>query len=393
VSLPLEGMRVLDLTRLLPGPYCTQLLADMGADVIKVEDPAGGDSLRSNPPVTKSGMSIHFHVLNRNKRSIALDLKRADGRELLMELAGTWANVLVEQFRPGVMDSLQLGYEMVREANPGIIYCSITGYGQDGPYRDAAGHDINYLGYAGVLGATGPAGGAPTLPGVQIADLGGGGMSGALSILIAYTHMMRTGEGQHVDVSMMDGSISWLSINTGEVLTTGQAPARGSQLLWGATPCYNVYEAADGYMALGAIEGKFWRRLCEALGRPEYADEQFSPDRFDEMFAWLRETFKRKTRAGWMELLGRENVCVSPILDLDEVLDDPHVKHREMIPEVDDEKLGRMKTLGIPFKFSETPGEIRTSAPALGEHTDEVLKMIGRQTDEIARLKAEGVAR
>jgi crotonobetainyl-CoA:carnitine CoA-transferase CaiB-like acyl-CoA transferase len=391
MPLPLEGMHVLDLTRLLPGPYCTMLLADMGADVIKVEDTAGGDYLRFNPPVVSSGMSIHFHVLNRNKRSIAVDLKRKEGRELLMELAGGWANVLVEQFRPGVMERLELDYDAVKEVNPGLVYCSITGYGQDGPYRDIAGHDINYLGYAGVLGATGPAGGPPTLSGVQIADLGGGGMFGALSILMAYTHFLQTGKGQHVDVSMMDGSLSWLTINTGEVLVDGPAPPRGSQLLWGATPCYNVYECADGYMAVGAIEAKFWVRMCELLGRPEYADQQLTFEKFDEMFAWLRDTFKQKTRDEWMELFGCEDVCVSPILDLDEVPKNPQVAHREMITEVDDDKLGRMKTIGIPFKFSETPGEIRTSAPSLGEHTDEVLKTLGCSADEIARLRAGGI--
>lgn len=393
MSLPLEGMHVLDLTRLLPGPYGTLLLADMGADVIKVEDTAGGDYLRFNPPVmAESGMSIHFHVLNRNKRSIALDLKKKEGRELLMELAGGWANVLVEQFRPGVMDRLGVGYDTVKEVNPGLVYCSITGYGQDGPYRDIAGHDINYLGYAGVLGATGAADGPPVICGVQIADLGGGGMFGALSILMAYTHAMRTGQGQHVDVSMMDGSLSWLSVNTGDVLVGGESPPRQSQLLWGATPCYHVYEAADGFMAVGAIEDKFWKRMCEVLGRPEYGEMQFAVERFDEMFAWLSETFKEKTRDEWMELFGCEDTCVSPILDLVEVGENPQVKHREMMPEVDDQKLGKMKTIGIPFKFSETPGEVRTSAPKLGEHTDEVLKMLGCSDDDIARLKKDGVA-
>src|SRR5450830_1007068 len=257
MPMPLEGMRVLDLTRLLPGPFCTLLLADMGADVIKVEDLEVGDYLRFTPPLSSSGMGIHFHTLNRNKRSTAIDLKRKEGREFLLELA-TWADVLVEQFRPGVMERLGLGYETIREVNPSIIYCSITGYGQDGPYRDIAGHDINYLGYAGVLGATGAADGPPVICGVQIADLGGGGMFGALSILMAYTHAMRTGQGQHVDVSMMDGSLSWLSVNTGDVLVGGESPPRQSQLLWGATPCYHVYEAADGFMAVGAIEDKFW---------------------------------------------------------------------------------------------------------------------------------------
>ncbi len=391
MTMPLQGMRVLDLTRLLPGPYCTLLLGDMGADVLKVEDPALGDYLRLNPPIASSGMSIHFHVLNRNKRSVALDLKRKEGRELLLELAGGWANVLVEQFRPGVMERLGLDYETVRESNPSMVYCSITGYGQDGPYRDVAGHDINYLGYAGVLGSTGPADGSPVLCGVQIADLAGGGMFGALSILMAYTHALRTGEGQHVDVSMMDGSVSWLSINTGELLAGGPPPRRGSQLLWGATPCYNVYEAADGYMAVGAIEAKFWKRLCEVLGRPDYATQQFVPEKFDEVFTWLRDSFKQKTRAEWTELFAGEDACVSPVLDLDEVPVDAQVRHRGMMPDVEDEKLGRMSTIGIPFKFSATPGEIRRSAPLLGEHTDEVLEMLGCSAAETARLREQGI--
>jgi crotonobetainyl-CoA:carnitine CoA-transferase CaiB-like acyl-CoA transferase len=387
---PLDGIRVLDLTRLLPGPFCTLLLADMGADVIKVEDPEVGDYLRLTPPLASSGMSIHFHILNRNKRSTAIDLKRKEGRELLLELA-TWADVLVEQFRPGVMERLGLGYETIREVNPSIIYCSITGYGQDGPYRDVAGHDINYLGYAGVLDSSGAAGGPPVICGVQIADIGGGGMFGALSILAAYIHMMKTGEGQHIDVSMMDGSISWLSVNTGEFFTTGRGPERGTQMLQGATPCYNVYEVKDGYMAVGALENKFWQRLCEILGKPGYGPEQFNIEKFDEMFAWLKEKFKEKTRSEWMEVFAGEDTCVGPVLSISEMASDPQVLHRKMVVDMEDEKLGRMKTLGIPVKFSKTPGEIRSSAPALGEHTAEVLEMLGCPVEEIERLRAEGV--
>lgn len=390
MSMPLEGMRVLDLTRLLPGPFCTLLLADMGADVIKVEDPAAADYLRWSPPIAASGMSAHFHTINRNKRSIGLDLKRREGRELLMELAG-WADVLIEQFRPGVMERLGLDYDTVKEVHPAIVYCSLTGYGQDGPYRDVAGHDINYLGYAGVLGLTGPAGGPPVISGVQIADLGSGGMFAALSILAGYIHMKATGEGQHIDVSMLDGSISWLTINTGELLTTGLSPERGTQVLYGATPCYNVYEAKDGYMAVGALEGKFWKRLCELLGRPEYAEQQFSFEKYDEIFAWLRAAFREKTRAGWMEVFGGEDACVSPVLSLSEMARDPQVLHREMILEVDDEKLGRSRTIGIPVKFSRTPGRIRRSAPSPGEHTAEVLSMLGCSAAEVEGLREKGV--
>jgi crotonobetainyl-CoA:carnitine CoA-transferase CaiB-like acyl-CoA transferase len=392
MSLPLEGMKVIDLTRLLPGPYGTMLLADMGADVIRVEDPKVDDALRFLPPITASGMGIHFHIVNRNKRSVALNLKKKEGRELLLELAG-WADVLVEQFRPGVMDQLDLGYETLGEVNPSLIYCSISGYGQDGPYRLMAGHDINYLGYAGVLGATGSADGPPVICGVQIADLAGGGMFGALSILMAYIHMQKTGRGQHLDVSMTDGSVSWLAVNTGELFDTGVPPRRGTGLLSGAMPFYSVYEAADGYMAVGALEGKFFKRLCEVMGRPEYADQQFSFDRLEEVSDFLREKFKQKTRAEWMELFAGEDACVSPVLDMAETARDPQVLHRGMVLEVEDEKLGAMRTLGIPFKFSLTPGEIRRSAPTLGEHTAEVLQMLGCPADEIGKLKERGVVR
>jgi len=390
MSMPLEGVKILDLTRLLPGPFGTMLLADMGADVIKVEDPAGGDYLRWGPPLASSGMSVHFHTINRNKRSIALDLKQREGRELLMELAG-WADVLVEQFRPGVMERLGLGYETVREVHPSIVYCSITGYGQDGPFREVAGHDINYLGYAGVLGLSGPAGGPPVISGVQIADLGAGGMFAALSILAAYIHMKSTGVGQHVDVSMLDGSMSWLTVNTGEFFATGESPGRGEQLLHGATPCYNVYAAKDGYMAVGAIEDKFWKRACEMLGRPEYAEQQFNLEMFDEIFEWLERTFAEKTRAEWVEVFGTEDTCISPVLSLAEASVHPQVVHRRMMPEVEDEKLGRHRTIGIPVKFSATPGEIRRSAPALGEHTAEILSMLGCSNGEMERLRERGV--
>ena len=390
MPMPLEGMRVLDLTRLLPGPFCTLLLADMGADVIKVEDTDAGDYLRFTPPLSSSGMSIHFHTLNRNKRSIAIDLKRREGRELLLELA-TWADVLIEQFRPGVMERLELGYETIKEVNPSIIYCSLTGYGQDGPYRDVAGHDINYLGYAGVLDSTGAAEGPPVICGVQIADLGAGGMFSALSILTAYIYMMKTGEGQHLDVSMMDGSISWLTVNTGELFMTGKGPERGTQVLQGAFPCYNVYEAGDGYMAVGALENKFWLRLCEILGRPEYGPEQFNTEKTGEMFAWLKGKFKEKTRAEWMEVFAGEDACVSPVLSVTEMASDPQVLHRKMVVEVQDEKIGRTKTLGIPVKFGATPGEMRRPAPGLGEHATEVLEMLGCSAEDIERLRADGV--
>jgi len=392
LAMPLEGLRILDLTRLLPGPYCTLLLADIGAEVVKVEDPEVGDYLRFTPPISPSGMSIHFHTINRNKKSIAINLKHEKGRKILKDLARDF-DVLIEQFRPGVMERMGLGYDVLRKVNPRLVYCSITGYGQDGPYRDYAGHDINYLGYAGVLYSTGKADGPPIICGVQIADLAGGGMFAAISILAAYIHARETGEGQFIDVSMMDGSISWLTINTGELFLTGKGPERQSQVLWGATPCYNVYEAKDGYMAVGALEPKFWKRLCEILGKPEYAELQFCEEKFDEIFSWLSGVFKRKTRSEWMEVFAGEDACVTPVLSQEEMMRDPQVLAREMIVEMEDQKLERTKTIGIPVKFSKTPGEIRSGAPALGEHTEEILSGIGLTADQIETLRKEGVVK
>ncbi|MDD5448446.1 MAG: CoA transferase [Actinomycetota bacterium] len=391
MALPLEQLKILDLTRLLPGPYCTMLLADMGADVVKVEDPESGDILRYDGPPTSSGMGIHFHVLNRNKRSVALGLKSEEGREVLMRLA-RWADVLVEQFRPGVMERLGISYEEVAKENPSIIYCSITGYGDSGPYSQLPGHDVNYISYAGVLGLTGRSDGPPVIPAVQVADIGGG-MLAAFSILAAYIYRGESDKGQKIDVSMTDAAISMLSMNTGEYLVTGKPPVRQEQKLHGALPCYDVYEAADGFLAVGALEPKFWMRLCEVLGKPEFVSLQYEEKSFPEIHQWLSQTFKAKTRSEWMEIFGDEEVCVSPVLSLKETDENPHVRHRNMMPEVSDEKLGRMKTLGIPAKFSLTPGEIRHSAPQLGENTDEILLMLGYSSDEIDELERDGVVR
>ena len=393
MALPLTETKVIDLTRLLPGPFCTLLLADMGAEVIKVEEPKRGDYVRWMPPLMENGESVSHFLLNRNKKSVAIDLKTREGKEMLMEMA-QWTDVLVESFRPGVMGRLGLSYETLEEVNPGIVYCSITGYGQTGPYRDWVGHDINYIGYAGLLYGTGHSDGPPVVPGAQIADCAGGGLMGALSILAALIERGRSGRGQHLDVSMTDGCVALNVANTGELFTRGVAPRRGELPLWGEQPYYSVYETLDGqYMAVGAIEGKFWARLCELLGLPELAERQFDFQDYPRIKEELREKFKEKTRDDWARIFEGEEACVSPVKSLDEVMKDPQVEARDMVTKMDGPDGKPTKTLGMPIKFSRTPSEIRSPAPSLGEHTDEILGRFGCSEEELAGLREKGIIR
>jgi crotonobetainyl-CoA:carnitine CoA-transferase CaiB-like acyl-CoA transferase len=383
MSGPLEGVRVLDLTRLLPGGYCTLLLSDLGADVIKVEEPGRGDYIRWSPPMVEGSSAAH-RALNRGKRSITLDLKAPGGSDLLIRLAER-SDVLVESFRPGVMDRLGVGHEALLARNPRLVSCAITGYGQDGPYRDTAGHDINYLGYAGALWLGGPAGAEPSLPGVQVADLGGGAMMGAVGILAALFERDRTGRGRFLDVSMLDGVVSWLSIHLGVHLADPEMlPA--ARPLSGDLACYRVYRAGDGRsLTVGALEPQFWRALCEELGCPELVDDQYAPPgRQAEMMVILQERFAGRSRDEWMRQFGSIPACVGPVNDLAEAMDDPQVVHRGMIGEVD----GRPVGPGPALKVDGPPAR---PAPALGEHTDEVLAEMGLSPDDVSRLREQGV--
>ena len=286
VTAPLDGVRVLDLSRLLPGPVCTLHLADLGADVVKVEDTGAGDYARSlglaptgDGRAPSDAPSAFFRMVNRNKRSLALDLKATAGRDAFLRLAQR-ADVIVESFRPGVVDRLGVGYAAVAALNPRIVYCSITGYGQTGPYRDRPGHDINYLGYAGVLDQTGTSGGPPALSNLQVADLLGGAMNASTAILAALFGASRTGNGSHVDVAMTEGSLAHNIFALHAIETFGHAQPRGGDLLTGGVPCYGVYATQDGrYLAVGALEGKFWRALCEALDRPDLVAGQLATGR------------------------------------------------------------------------------------------------------------------
>jgi crotonobetainyl-CoA:carnitine CoA-transferase CaiB-like acyl-CoA transferase len=380
---PLAGVAVLDLTRLLPGGYCTLLLADLGADVIKVEEPSKGDYIRWTPPMV-DGESASHRALNRGKRSTTLNLKSPEGVDILKKLAGT-ADVLIESFRPGVMDRLGVGYEALRSENPGLIYCAITGYGQDGPYRDVVGHDINYIGYGGILSMTGPNEGPPVVPGVQIGDMGAGGMMAAVGVLAALHERRSTGRGRFVDVSMLDGVVSWLSVHAAAYLATGDVPRPGSGRLSGGLACYRVYRAGDGrYLTVGALEPQFWSALCHEIGCADLIDGQYGPDQ-EGMAQRLQDIFVTRTRDEWVQAFAGIEACVGPVNDMAEALVDPQVLARGMVAEVNGVKVGP----GSPLELGE-PGELR-SAPGFGEHTSEVLASIGVTFDELDGLKSRGV--
>jgi crotonobetainyl-CoA:carnitine CoA-transferase CaiB-like acyl-CoA transferase len=425
MGLPLEGIRVLDLSRLLPGGFCSLLLADFGAEVLKVEDTGAGDYIRWAPPYYEgtedSAKSALFLSLNRNKRSIRIDLKSKAGCEVLLRLVREY-DVVLESFRPGVLDRLGVGYERMREENPGLVYCAISGYGQTGPKRDASGHDMNYLGLIGLLGLTGEGdgvGGHPTQAAGQIADLGGGALMGAFGILAALrerdgaggwasqssastnttpggggdSSAARTGsgEGQFVDVSMADGALSWLAMVAGQYFADGQVPKRGEQLLAGAVICYRPYECADGWVSLGALEPKFWQAWCRGVGREDLIEKQFERPG-SNAHEHVVEIFKGRTRAEWTQFASEHDCCLEPVLDLDEALSSELVGEREMVVTLDQPGVEEgVRQLGIPIKLNRTPGEHnRLPGPGLGEHTEVVLHDAGYSDEQIAELLQQG---
>jgi crotonobetainyl-CoA:carnitine CoA-transferase CaiB-like acyl-CoA transferase len=395
---PLSDVRILDLTRLLPGGFCTLLLADLGADVIKVEDTGQGDYVRWAPPYYGSEeqtplgtRSAIYLALNRNKRSIRLDLKQEQGRQALLRLVES-ADVLVESFRPGVLDKLGVGYEVLRQANPAIVYCPITGYGQDGPNRDRAGHDMNYLGLNGALALTGEAGGPPIQSGAQIADLGGGALMAAVGILAALHEARRSGQGQEVDISMTDGSLAWLAMEAGRYFGSGEVPKRGEVMLSGGIICYRPYEAKDGWVTCGALEPKFWAAFCRGVGREGLTEHQFDKPGSDA-HREVAEIFKTRTREEWQAFNDEHDAMIEPILDLDEALESELVREREMVISYEQPEFGEVRQLGFPIKLSRTPASVERPAPALGEHTAEVLTESGYSAEEVQALEESGVAK
>ncbi|MGZ5308862.1 MAG: CaiB/BaiF CoA transferase family protein [Solirubrobacterales bacterium] len=390
---PLSDVRVLDLTRLLPGGFCSLMLADFGAEVLKVEDTGMGDYVRWAPPfhegVEDSAKSALYLALNRGKRSIRINLKEEGGRDVLLRLARDY-DVLVESFRPGVLDRLGVGYERLRQENPGLVYCAITGYGQDGPNRDRSGHDMNYLGLNGLLGLTGEAGGPPVQSAGQIADLGGGALMAAFGVLAALHERRSSGEGQLVDVSMTDGSLAWMAMAAGRYFADGKVPKRGDNELAGAILCYRPYACKDGYVTLGALEPKFWEAWCRGVDRDDLIQHQFERPG-SETHAEVERIFLERTRDQWRQFASEHDCCLEPVLDLDEALDSELVKAREMVVELDQPGAERpVKQLGVPVKMSRTPGRVEAPGPSLGEHTDEVLEAAGYSAEQIAALKESG---
>jgi crotonobetainyl-CoA:carnitine CoA-transferase CaiB-like acyl-CoA transferase len=391
----LDGLRILDLTRLLPGGFCTLLLADMGAEVLKVEDTGGGDYIRWMPPYyggeteQRAGVaSAYYLALNRNKRSLRLDLKDERGRDVLLRLVEHY-DVLVESFRPGVMDRLGVGYDLLRERNPRLVYCPISGYGQDGPLTARSGHDTNYLALNGLLGLTGRRGGPPIQSAGQIADLGGGGLMAAVGILAAVIERERSGEGQMVDISMTDGALSWLSMVIARYFAEGTVPQRGENELAGGIACYFPYETKDGqWVALGALEPKFWQNWCNGAGRPDLIEKQFEhPD--SAAGQEVARVIAERTRDEWTAFAGEHDCCLEPVLDVDEVVDSELVRARGMIVELDQPGIGRVKQVGAPIKLSRTPADTSGAAPALGADTDDVLRELGLDPES---LREEGVS-
>lgn len=392
MPLPLSGIRVLDLTRYLPGPLCTQMLADFGAEVIKVENPQGGDLGRSLAPVV-AGVSALFYTVNRNKQSLTLNLKHHQGRDIFRELVRE-SDVLVEQFRPGVMDRLELGYDALKGINPGLIYCAISSYGQTGPLSPCAGHEINYMGLSGVMKLSGGTEGQVVMPGVQFAGISGGTHHAVIAILMALLHRQNTGVGQFCDISILDGTIALLAYVLGEWSALGRQPVLGEEFLSGGYACYNIYQCQDGgYMSLAAVEERFWAEFCSRIGLDQFIAEQWNPDLQGTMKTEINRVMKSKNRSEWEETFEGLDICFTPVLNLNEMIEHPQVRAREMIHKVRNavESGFDIAATGLPIKLSASPGQVRLSFPELGEDNQSILGRVGYRQEELELLREKGV--
>jgi len=388
----LDGIKILELARVAPGEFCTMLLADMGADVLKIETP--GES-------PEDDRRAAFAFVNRNKRSLALNLKAPEGQAIFRRLATT-ADVIVEGFRPGVMKRLGGDYETVKAINPRIVYCSLSGFGQDGPYRDRPAHDMNYLSLAGVLGLIGEPDRKPAIPLNIIADYAGASLHGALGVALALFARERTGRGQHVDVSYLDTTVALLAAtpNLRYFWSDGIAPRRGAGFLGGSYPYYAIYETRDGkLLTIGCTEPWLWDNFCRAIGRPELRRFARQPDQFvrsanaEEEAARheIEAIIRTRDRDEWYDLLVQADVCVGKVYDVEEMARDPQVMHRQMIVEVEHPVHGKVKQFGVALKLSDTPGAVRSAAPRRGEHTGEVLASLGLGAGEIRTLREQKI--
>jgi alpha-methylacyl-CoA racemase len=392
---PLSGVRVLDLSRLLPGAYATQMLADFGADVIKIEEPGTGDYGRFMPPHGAGGMSLYFLAMNRNKRSMTLNLKSAGGREVFQRMA-RGADVVLESFRPGVMERLGLGYEQLKELHAGLIYCAISGYGQDGPYRLRAGHDLNYAGYAGLLHYNRGPHGEPAMPATQLGDLAGGSFMAVIGVLAALAGRAQTGEGRMVDVSMTEGVMALLPLATAAYLNTGEPPKPGRSALDGGLPCYNIYETLDGrHVTLAALEYKFWHTFCTRIGHLELLPfhTPVGPGEREQALEMLQAIFKTRTRDEWVAELADIDACFGPLYTIDEALNDPQAQARgaSVTGQLSGEDGTTFHTIPTFPRISGVEHEQRYGAPGLGEHTTALLQELGYSEAEIEQMRAGGV--
>jgi crotonobetainyl-CoA:carnitine CoA-transferase CaiB-like acyl-CoA transferase len=390
----LDGLRVLDVSQVMAGPFCCLLLADMGAEVIKIEKPDGGDDSRRMAPPFLQGESAAFLAMNRNKRSLALDLKRPEGRAVFHRLAAH-SDVIVENFRPGTLEALGLGYAQLGADHPELIYCSISGFGQTGPYHERGGFDLVAQGMSGLMSITGHPGEPPVKVGVPIADLNAG-MYAAYGVLCAYIHRLRTGRGQFVDTSLLEAGIAYTVWESAIYFATGQIPPPMGSAHRLSAP-YQAFRTADSYINVGAANQANWEKLAHALTREELlSDLRFedNPSRTvhaAELAAELEKTFLTRPTGEWLAQLEAAGVPAGPIYDMAQVYADPHIQARSMMVEIDHPSAGRVRNIGIPVKMSETPGAIRRPAPTLGQHTAEILGEMGLGPEEIEKLRAARV--
>lgn len=373
----LTGIRVLDMSRLLPGPYCTMLLADFGAEVIKIEEPGKGDYSRSFPPFLKDFGYWHLQ-LNRNKQSVVLDLKSEEGKNIFLELVKT-ADVVVESYRPGVLKKLGVDYETAAKVNPKIIYCSLSGYGSKGPLAHKADHDLGYLSLAGVTAMSGEADGAPAIPGVLMADMNAA-LSAGMSIMIALRHAALTGQGQEIDISLFNVAMNLMPGAASLFFGSGFVAERGNNWLTGAYANYNIYATADGrYVSVGCLEKKFWRNLCIGLGKEEIIDMIDDESNHPYLKEQLAAAFKQKTMREWEEFFADKDACVTPVLNFKEAVESEQVQANEMVLNVQDDELGEYQQLGFAMKLSKTPARLNKRAPRLGEDTEKILAQLKKK--------------